>query len=114
MLIKEGRYGSFYACSGYPECKNTLSTNTNNSGKATGVHCPENGCSGELVERSSKRGKIFYGCSRFPDCTFAIWDRPIAKKCPECGAEFLMEKTTKKRGTFLLCNTNGCGFKQSI
>jgi DNA topoisomerase I len=112
MLIKEGRYGSFYACSGYPECKNTQSTNTNNSGKTTGVHCPENGCSGELVERSSKRGKIFYGCSRFPDCTFAIWDRPIAKKCPECGAEFLMEKTTKKQGTFLVCNTKGCGFRE--
>jgi DNA topoisomerase-1 len=112
MLIKEGRYGSFYACSGYPECKNTQSTNTNNSGKTTGVHCPENGCSGELVERSSKRGKIFYGCSRFPDCTFAIWDRPIAKKCPECGAEFLMEKTTKKQGIFLVCNTKGCGFRE--
>ena len=113
MLIKDGRYGSFYACSGYPECKNTQSTNANHSGKATGVHCPEIGCSGELVERSSKRGKIFYGCSRFPDCSFALWDRPIAKKCPECGAEFLMEKTTKKQGTFLVCHTKGCGFREN-
>jgi DNA topoisomerase I len=112
MLIKDGKYGSFYACSGYPECKNTQSTNSNNSGKKTGVRCPENGCGGELVERSSKRGKIFYGCNRFPDCTFAIWDKPVAKKCPECGAEFLMEKTTKKQGTFLVCNTKGCGFKE--
>ena len=113
MLIKDGKYGSFYACSGYPECKNTQSTNANHSGKATGVHCPEIGCSGELVERSSKRGKIFYGCSRFPDCSFALWDRPIAKKCPECGAEFLMEKTTKKQGTFLVCHTKGCGFREN-
>jgi len=87
MLIKEGKYGTFYACSGYPDCKNTQSTNSNNSGKKTGVHCPEQGCEGELVQRSSKRGKIFYGCSRFPDCTFATWDKPVAKECPECGAK---------------------------
>jgi len=111
MLIKEGRYGTFYACSGYPDCKTTLSTNSTNGGEKTGVHCPEQGCAGELVQRSSKRGKIFYGCSRFPDCTFATWDKPVAKECPECGAKFLVEKTTKKQGTFLACDTKGCGFK---
>ncbi len=111
MVIKEGRYGTFYACSGYPDCKTTLSTNSTNGGEKTGVHCPEQGCAGELVQRSSKRGKIFYGCSRFPDCTFATWDKPVAKECPECGAKFLVEKTTKKQGTFLACNTKGCGFK---
>jgi len=111
MLIKEGRYGTFYACSGYPDCKTTLSTNSTNGGEKTGVHCPEQGCDGELVQRSSKRGKIFYGCSRFPDCTFATWDKPVAKECPDCGARFLVEKTTKKQGTFLACNTKGCGFK---
>ena len=111
MLIKEGRYGTFYACSGYPDCKTTQSTNSTNGGEKTGVHCPEQGCAGELVQRSSKRGKIFYGCSRFPDCTFATWDKPVAKECPECGAKFLVEKTTKKQGTFLACNTKGCGFK---
>lgn len=111
MLIKEGKYGTFYACSGYPDCKNTQSTNSTNGGEKTGVHCPEQGCEGELVQRSSKRGKIFYGCSRFPECTFATWDKPVAKECPECGAKFLVEKTTKKQGTFLVCNTKGCGFK---
>ncbi len=111
MLIKAGRYGTFYACSGYPDCKTTLSTNSTNGGEKTGVHCPEQGCAGELIQRSSKRGKIFYGCSRFPDCTFATWDKPVAKECPECGAKFLVEKTTKKQGTFLACNTKGCGFK---
>ena len=112
MLIKEGRYGSFYACSGYPDCKNTQSTNSNSNGKSTGVDCPENSCNGKLVERTSKRGKIFYGCSRFPNCTFAIWDKPVAKKCPQCGAEFLVEKTTKKQGTYLACYTKGCGFRE--
>jgi len=111
MLIKDGRYGTFFACSGYPDCKTTLSTNSNGSGEKTGVDCPEQDCNGELVQRSSKRGKIFYGCSRFPDCTFATWDKPVAKECPECGAKFLVEKTTKKQGAFLTCNTKGCGFK---
>jgi DNA topoisomerase-1 len=111
MLIKDGRYGTFFACSGYPDCKTTLSTNSNGSGEKTGVDCPEQDCDGELVQRSSKRGKIFYGCSRFPDCTFAIWDKPVAKECPECSAKFLVEKTTKKQGTFLTCNTKGCEFK---
>jgi DNA topoisomerase I len=111
MLIKEGKYGPFYACSGYPDCKNTQSTNSNSNGEKTGVSCPEQDCDGEIVQRSSRRGKIFYGCSRFPDCTFATWDKPVAKECPECGAKFLVEKTTKKQGTFLACNTKGCGFK---
>jgi DNA topoisomerase-1 len=111
MVIKDGRYGTFFACSGYPDCKTTLSTNSNGSGEKTGVDCPEPDCDGELIQRSSKRGKIFYGCSRFPDCTFATWDKPVAKECPECGAKFLVEKTTKKQGTFLACNTKGCGFK---
>ncbi len=114
MLIKDGRYGTFFACSGYPDCKTTLSTNSNGSGEKTGVDCPEQDCNGELVQRSSKRGKIFYGCSRFPDCTFATWDKPVAKECPECGAKFLVEKTTKKQGTFLTCNTKGCGFKATF
>lgn len=111
MVIKDGRYGTFFACSGYPDCKTTLSTSSNGSGEKTGVDCPEPDCDGELLQRSSKRGKIFYGCSRFPDCTFATWDKPVAKECPECGAKFLVEKTTKKQGTFLACNTKGCGFK---
>jgi DNA topoisomerase-1 len=111
MLIKEGRYGTFFACSGYPDCKNTQSTNSTGPENKTGVDCPEKDCDGELVQRSSKRGKIFYGCSRFPDCTFATWDKPVAKECPECSAKFLVEKTTKKQGTFLACNTKGCEFK---
>ena len=112
MVVKRGRYGDFLACSGYPECKNTQSLNSNGSGKTIGVNCPQKDCSGEIVERSSKRGKLFYGCNRFPECTFATWDKPIDRKCPVCEAPFLVEKTTKKEGTFITCLTEGCGFKE--
>jgi DNA topoisomerase-1 len=112
MVIKKGRYGGFLACSGYPECKNTQSLNSKGNGKKIGVSCPQEGCGGDIVERTSKRGKLFYGCSRFPECTFATWDKPIGRECPVCGAKFLVEKTTKKRGTFVTCLQDGCGFKE--
>jgi DNA topoisomerase-1 len=112
MVVKRGRYGDFLACSGYPECKNTQSLNSNGSGKFIGVSCPEKDCTGEIVERSSKRGKLFFGCNRFPECTFATWDKPIDRECPVCGAKFLVEKTTKKEGTVLTCLAHDCGFKE--
>jgi DNA topoisomerase-1 len=112
MVGKRGRYGSFLACSAYPECKNTQSLNSNGSGKQIGVSCPEKDCSGDIVERTSKRGKVFYGCNRYPDCTFATWDKPLDRECPVCGAKFLVEKTTKKQGTFVTCLEQGCGFKE--
>lgn len=109
MLLKKGKYGDFLACSGYPECKNTRSLNSASNGKATGVSCPEPGCCGELVERTSKRGKVFYGCSKFPACSFAIWDKPIAMSCPNCGAKFMVEKETKKQGRTYKCLNKDCG-----
>ena len=112
MVVKRGRYGDFLACSGYPECKNTQSLNANGSGKTIGIGCPQKDCSGEIVERSSKRGKLFFGCNRFPECTFATWDKPVDRQCPVCNANFLVEKTTKKEGTFTTCLTEGCGFKE--
>lgn len=112
MLIKQGRYGTFYACSGYPVCKNTQSAFSNNKAVETGVNCPEKDCEGKLVQRTSKRGKNFYGCNRFPDCTFAVWDKPVARNCPECGAMFLLEKSTKKQGVFLACHSKGCGYRE--
>jgi DNA topoisomerase-1 len=113
MVVKRGRYGGFLACSGYPECKSTQSLNSNGNGKEIGLGCPEKDCSGEIVERTSKRGKIFYGCNRFPDCTFATWDKPVDRECPVCGAKFLVEKTTKKHGTVVSCLAEGCGFKEN-
>jgi DNA topoisomerase-1 len=114
MVIKRGRYGEFLACSAYPDCKNTQSLNSNGANSKIGIKCPENGCDGDIVERKSKRGKIFYGCSRFPKCEFASWDKPIAQDCPQCGAKLLVEKTTKKQGTFLTCLSKECGFKEPI
>ncbi|MGD8298436.1 MAG: type I DNA topoisomerase, partial [Desulfobacterales bacterium] len=112
MVIKKGRYGGFLACSGYPKCKNTQSLNSNGNGKKIGFDCPQKDCTGDIVERTSKRGKIFYGCNRFPDCTFATWDKPLDRECPVCGAKFLVEKTTKKKGTFITCLEEGCGFEE--
>jgi DNA topoisomerase-1 len=111
MVLKRGRYGEFLACSAYPACKHTESLN-GASANGTGTACPVKGCTGQLVERKSKRGKVFYGCSRFPDCTFAIWDRPVPRPCPLCHAAFLVEKTSKKRGTYYACLTEGCGFTE--
>jgi len=114
MVIKPGRFGKFFACSGYPECKNTYSANSIAPGKETGVDCPEKDCDGKLVEKQSKRGKIFYGCGKYPDCNFATWDKPVSKRCPVCGAEFLVKKSTKKKGPFLACIKEGCGFTEQL
>jgi len=78
MVIKVGRFGKFLACSGYPDCKTTMPYAVK-----TGVPCPQ--CGGELVKKVSKKKKVFYGCSNFPKCKFAVNRRPIAQPCPDCG-----------------------------
>ncbi len=112
MVLKHGPFGDFFACSGYPECRNTQSRTLNGNGKSTGVKCPQNGCTGELLEKTSKRGKTFYGCNRYPDCTFATWDKPVARDCPACGAKILVERVTKRQGTLHSCLNPDCGFKE--
>ena len=114
MVLKRGPYGDFLACSGFPDCKNTQSLSVNGSAKGIGVKCPQDGCSGELLEKTSKRGKVFYGCNRYPDCSFATWDKPVARECPACGAKFLVERTTKKQGTLQSCLNPDCGFKERV
>ena len=114
MVIKRGRYGEFLACSAYPDCKNTQSLNSNGANQKIGIKCPEKNCGGEIVERHSKRGKLFYGCSQFPECEFATWDKPVHKKCPQCDSPILLEKTTKKKGTFLICLSTECGYKEPL
>ena len=113
MVVKQGRYGDFLACTGYPECKNTRSLHTNGKGASTGVECPEEGCTGMVVEKKSKRGKVFFGCNRYPECTFALWDKPVNRQCPDCGSPYLVEKETKKDGLMLRCAIRGCGYKQA-
>ena len=106
MVYKHGRYGKFLACSGYPECKHIRA-------EKTGVKCPEENCEGELVQKISKRGKVFFGCSTFPKCKFATWDKPIPQKCPQCGKPFLLEKKSQK-GTILQCMDKTCGYSEPL
>lgn len=104
MLIKDGRYGKYLACSGYPACKNIQPLN---KPKGTGVTCPE--CKqGELTEKKSRYGKLFYSCNRYPDCKFALWDQPVEQPCPKCGFPLLVKKVYKKKGEFLKCPKEGC------
>ncbi|NNF99753.1 MAG: type I DNA topoisomerase [Desulfobacteraceae bacterium] len=114
MVVKRGKYGEFLACSGYPDCKNTRSLTSTANGKSIGVKCPQKGCEGDVVEKSSRRGKIFYGCNKYPDCDFATWDMPVNKRCPACDAEIMTEKTTKKNGTFLICINKECGHREPL
>ena len=113
MVLRQGRYGAFLACSGYPKCRSTRSLNSHEPETSTGLSCPQTECSGKIVEKKSRRGKIFYGCSDYPKCTYAIWDKPFPKSCPQCQAPFLVEKSTKHQGTFLAC-PSGCGFKELL
>jgi DNA topoisomerase I len=96
LVIKQGRFGEFTACSNYPECRYVKQ-------KSTGVACPQDG--GDIVERKSRRGKVFFGCANYPDCDFTLWNRPLPEKCPDCGAPFLVEKVTKKHGRQLKCES---------
>ena len=106
MLVKEGRYGRYLACSGYPGCKNNQPLV---KPKSTGVICPE--CkTGELTEKKSRYGKMFYSCNRYPECKFALWDLPVEQPCPKCGYPLLVEKIYKKKGEFLKCPKEGCDY----
>lgn len=105
MVVKRGRFGEFLACSNYPECKNTKAI-------STGVSCPEENCPGSIVQRQSRRGKIFYSCSEYPKCKYALWNKPISQPCPECKFPIMEEKTTKKDGFFIQCPS--CKHKEII
>jgi DNA topoisomerase-1 len=155
MALKRGRFGAFYGCTGYPDCKNIRKIDKK-SGAATTVAppveldeiCPKDGaklvkrqgrfgefisCSnypkcdyvkretigiacpkckdGEIAVKKSKRGKAFYGCVNYPKCDAVYWDKPVGEPCPKCHAPFILEKTTKKEGTFRYCQTDGCDYK---
>lgn len=104
MVIKLGRYGKFYACSNFPECRNTKPIV-----KEIGMKCPT--ChEGEVIERKTKKNRIFYGCSRYPECEFTSWDKPIARPCPKC-QHYLVEKKVKG-GKRVQCSE--CDYKEDI
>ena len=103
MMIKNGRFGKFLACSGYPDCKTTRPLLIK-----TGISCPickEKGEKGELVEKLSKKRRRFYGCSRYPECTFAINRKPIPNACPKCGN--LLISTQRDRVKCTVCEFKG-------
>ena len=102
MVIRHGRYGRFLACSTYPKCRTVRSLPLN-------VKCPR--CHAPLTQRRSKRGRAFYGCTKYPECTFVLWQRPIAEPCPECGATFLVERQTRQ-GRELRCAGEGCNYRK--
>ena len=109
MVIKMGRFGKFLACSAYPACKNIKSLNKDGTKKEpikTGIKCPECGI-GEIEEKRSRRGKIFYGCSNYPNCKFALWNKPTGEKCKKCGSMMTI-KITKKSGEEIICSNKEC------
>jgi DNA topoisomerase-1 len=106
MVIKRGRFGRFMACSGYPECRTSKPL-------SIGVACPT--CKvGYLTERRSRRGKVFFGCHRYPDCTFAAWDRPLPQTCPQCASPYLLQKYSKRDGARIVCPNKECGYTRAV
>ncbi|HFE37744.1 MAG TPA: type I DNA topoisomerase [Gammaproteobacteria bacterium] len=106
LVIKQGKYGKFIGCSSYPNCKHIEPLE---KPEDTGVECPE--ChKGNILKRKSRYGKIFYSCERYPDCTYAIWNPPIAESCPDCNWPILSIKTTKRKGTEKVCPQKSCKY----
>lgn len=106
MIIKSGKFGRFLACSDYPNCKFTQAI-------SIGIPCPQ--CSvGDLVQKKSRYNRVFYSCNKWPTCTFALWDKPIQKMCPDCKFPLLTEKVTKKMGLMHKCCKKECGFIEVV
>ena len=109
LVVREGPYGRFIGCSSYPKCK--FLEPLDNQPTTTGVECPE--CKkGSLMQRRSRRGKVFFSCSEYPKCSYATWNEPIAMTCPSCQWPVLTIKTTKRKGTELVCPQKECGFAE--
>ena len=110
LWVRTGKYGKFIGCSSYPKCKHieSLEQPTN-----TGVTCPQ--CKkGEILTRKSRRGKIFYSCSDYPDCDYALWNEPLNEECPGCKWPILTIKTTKSRGTEKVCPQKDCSHTEKV
>lgn len=110
LLSRQGKFGPFLACSAYPDCRYTESLHASTPAEGL-VTCPRADCDGQVVPRTSRRGKVFYGCNRYPDCKYAIWDKPLNTPCPVCNFPFLLEKISKKEGPLHICPQPGCGYR---
>lgn len=104
MAIKNGKFGPFLACTGYPKCKNIKNINGVSNSNSTGIKCPLCG-QGEIVQKRSARG-IFYACNQYPTCKNAYWAKPTGEKCPDCGALMVEDKGGSK------CSNKECGHKK--
>ena len=100
MVVKQGRFGKFLACPGFPECRNTKPLLVD-----TGVKCPK--CGGAIVERKTRRGRNFYGCKNYPECDYTTWDQPQKETCPQCGA-FMLKHHYKNGRALLYCSNDAC------
>lgn len=105
MQRRQGRFGEFFGCTGYPECK-TIVDPKRGGPKETGIPCPT-GCGGEVQEKRSRRGIVFYGCGRYPDCTFTTWDKPTDQKCETCGYP-MGERNYRGRNLGMRCCNEAC------
>lgn len=103
MVLRRGRYGSFYACANYPKCK----FNKKIERELEGVKCPK--CGGRILVKYSKNKSVFYSCEHYPECDFSTWDVPLPEKCPECGGMLFRKKG---RAGGIVCHTDGCGYRR--
>ena len=104
MVIKNGRYGKFLACPGFPECRNTKRLVQSMPGA-----CPK--CGGRILLRRSKKGRVYYGCEKYPACDFMTWNESTAETCPQCGSTLF--KKGGKSGS-LVCEKEGCGYQRAL
>ena len=110
LIYRIGKYGKFIGCSSYPKCKHIESLEQPAN---TGVDCPQ--CQkGEILTRKSRRGKVFYSCSEYPKCDYALWNEPLKEACPNCQWPILTIKTTKSKGTEKVCPQKDCGFSEKV
>ena len=100
LVYKMGRFGKFLACPNFPACRTTKPIV-----EKIDVACPD--CGGELIKRKSKRGKMFFGCEKYPDCKFVSWDKPVSERCPQCAA--LMVQKMSQKGSYIVCTNKDCG-----
>ena len=110
LVIKTGRYGKFIGCSGYPKCRHMEPLE---KPRDTGVQCPQ--CQQDnIMEKKSRRGKIFYSCNRYPKCKYSLWNKPLAEPCPQCQSPIMMYKVTKKYGTQKVCPNSDCKYTENL
>jgi len=105
LILKVGRFGKFIACSNYPDCKFTKPIDL-------GIKCPKDGCKGKIAARRSKKGRMFYGCTAYPNCDFVSWDKPVPDPCPKCNNAYTVEKWKKDEGTSIICPESECDYKK--